>query len=388
MTKTNKLLAFGLPALLAALCGCSGHIGSFRNLPILNGYFQSAVSEARSIVPRSNSSNPAKVYHAYGASVAAGYTLKNPSIEAYPAVIAKAEQIELDNYGIPGAQACDMYPKEILKHLDSPTLASHIAYTYTLQVGTNDVNHKGAGAYESTYMRCHQAAIAWLALPLEYKVLANSSGVQTSGPGKLDKSSSGIAWTTAGNGASVSFSINTVHDGPIYAWPLMDNNNRATYTVSLDGKDIESTSVQPNPQMATKFGTTRSLGFLRISGVNAGSHVVKFTQTSSGTDGVSVIGIATPDGPSSDKLPTVLVGSITYQLHGNYGYACNLTDDPCLQYNKDIQADVDLFAQDGLNVRFFDTRKYLKGASSEMNDPLHPNAFGQQEIAKSAEEVW
>jgi lysophospholipase L1-like esterase len=385
----NKILAFGFTAVLVAVFGCSGTISSFTSQSSLNGSSQSSNPDTTMRgFPKEVPFIAARVYHAYGASITAGYLLSDPSTQAYPAVVAKDEQVPLSNFAISGAQACDLSPTEIFKHLDSPSLASHLAYTYTLQVGTNDVDRRGTGAYESVYMQCHQAAIAWLALPLEYKVLANSSGMQTSGPGKLDTSSPWSAWITSGNGASESFTIKTTHDGPIYAWPILDDGNTATYNYSLDGVLIGSASVQPSPLMVTSFATSRSLGFLRFPSVAAGTHTVSFTQTSDGANGVSVAAIATVSGSAADTLPTVLVGNLTYQLQGNYGYACDITDDPCLQYNKDIQTDINLLAGDGLKVRFFDTREYLKGTAAEMVDPLHPNAFGQQEIAKAIEEVW
>ena len=59
---------------------------------------------------------------------------------------------------------------------------------YTLLIGTNDVDIKGAGSYETVFILCHQAAISWLAVPAEYKVLANGSGVTTSGTGAINSS--------------------------------------------------------------------------------------------------------------------------------------------------------------------------------------------------------
>jgi lysophospholipase L1-like esterase len=383
LSAKSKSLVLGFPALLFALSGCSGTMASFTSPSSLNTSSQGVSPEAKIKAPPLID---AKVYHAYGASITAGYLLSDPSTQAYPALVAKAEQVALSNYAIPGAMACDIAPREIFAHSDSPTLATHPAYT--LHVGTNDVDHKGSGAYEATYIRCHQAAIAWLAVPLEYKILATGKGVTTAGAGRLDTANNWTVWTTAGQGASVSFTVNLTAKGAIYAWPLLDDNNTTTYTVSLDGVVIASQSVEPNPQMATTFNTTRSLGFIRISGVNAGSHVVKFTQASSGTDGVSILGVATPGGPSSDTLPTVLVANITGQLHGNFGYACDLSNSPCQKYDKDIQSDVDLFAGDGLNVRLYDTNEYFNATSAEMSDPIHPNALGHQEIARALEEVW
>jgi hypothetical protein len=323
-------------------------------------------------------------YNAYGASTTVGYTLSNPATQAYPALVAAFENVPLANRAISGDQACDVPARQIFSNGDSPTLTTHTVSS-TL-VGTNDVDVKGTGSYEAIYMLCERAFISWLGVPLEYKVLANGSNMSTTGSGSVN--STWNAWTTGAQGATVSFTIATSSIGPIYAWPLIDDHSAATYTYSLDGTVIGSGNVQTSPPMATQNGTTRSLGFIRIPTVSAGTHVVTFTQTSIGTSGVSVVGVGSPFVSVGNSLPTVLVGTITYQLMGGGGEACTVTDAPCLQYIQDEQSDVTLLSGDGLDVRIFDTRQYMFGTASEMNDSLHPNAFGQQELSHSVEAVW
>lgn len=335
------------------------------------------------IVPPNNSV-PVTQYHAYGASITYGATLSDPATQAYPALVAAYEHVPLEDYAISGDQACDVPTRQIFAHKDSPTLATHMVYS--VLVGTNDVNIKGIGAYESVYTLCHQATLSWLAVPAEYKTLANDSRVTTSGIGMIDSSNNWNAWTTAGQGSSVSFPITLTSGGPIYAWPIINDYNPATYTYSLDGAVLGTASTQTNPSISTQHGTTNSLGFLRLPPVPAGKHVVTFTQTSAGKDGVSVVGIGTPAGPATNRLPTVLAGTITYQF--NTG-RCNVSSEkPCMEYNQDIEADVNLFSADGLDVRLFDTRKYMFGTATEMNDSLHPNVLGQIELSHAVEASW
>jgi len=59
-----------------------------------------------------------------------------------------------------------------------------------------------------------------------------------------------------------------------------------------------------------------------------------------------------------------------------------------LEYIQDIEASVNLFSGDGLDVRLFDTRQYMFGTASEMNDSLHPDALGQVELSHSVEASW
>lgn len=323
-------------------------------------------------------------YIAYGASTTAGRTLSDPSTQAYPALVAAVENVPMDNRAISGDQACDVPATQIFANGDSPALTTHtVSSTLT---GTNDVDVKGTGAYEAVYMLCDRSTISWLAVPLEYKVLATGTNVTKTGSGSLD--STWNAWTTGAQGATISFTITTQNMGPIYAWPLIDDRSSATYSYSLDGTVVGTGNVQTSPQMATQNGTTRSMGFIRIPSVSAGTHVVTFTQTSVGSSGVSVVGVGSPYGGINNQLPTVLVGTITYQWAGGGSEGCTSSDAPCLQYIQDQRTDVTLLSGDGLDVRLFDTRQYMFGTASEMNDALHPNAFGQLELSHSVEAVW
>jgi hypothetical protein len=324
-------------------------------------------------------------YRAYGDSITLGATLSDPSKQSYPVFVAKVEGVTFANNAISGDQACDVPTRQIFPNQDSPTLASHP--TYTLLIGTNDVDNRGTGPYESIYMLCHQATISWLAVPAEYKVLANGSGMTTTGTGAVDSSNHWNAWSTGGPGSTVSFTINTTQTGPIYAWPRIDDGNPGTYTYSLDGVIVDRASSQTTPRIATKNGSTNSLGFIRLPSVPAGKHVVTFTQTSSGANGVSVVGIGAPAGSSAGTLPTVLAGTIPFHLQG-YGDPCDSSDGPCQEYIQDIEADVNLFSADGLNVRLFDTRKFMLGEAPEMDDAVHPNELGQFELSHSVEASW
>jgi hypothetical protein len=321
-------------------------------------------------------------YRAYGDSITIGATLSG-SERPYPAFVAEYEGVSYMDNAISSDQACDVPTRQIFPNEDSPTLATHPVYT--LLIGTNDVSTKGIGAYEAVFVLCHQAAISWLAVPAEYKVLATGSGVTTTGTGAIDSSNNWNAWTTGELGSTVSFTITTNQLGPIYAWPRIIDGNPGTYIYSLDGVIVGSSSTQTKPSIATGNGSSNSLGFLRFPSVPAGTHVVTFTQTSAGANGVSVVGIGTPTRRTIDQFPTVLAGAIPYQRPGS---PCNSPDGPCQKYIQDIEADVKVFSTDGLNVRLFDTRKFMFGTPSEMNDSVHPNVFGQFELSHSVEASW
>ena len=348
--------------------------------------FLAAVSGCVSVVTRGSS----LLYFALGDFITDGATLSDPAAQAYPTLVSQQGNARLTNLANAGDQACDVAARQIFPNSVSPTLATRAVYS--VLIGVNDVDNQGEGVYEQVFEECHQATLAWLALPAEDKVLAGSAGFEANGPGKIDTSSGWNDWTTEGQGSSVSFTIVTTKAGPVYAWPLIDDASAATYTYALDGVIAGTAAVQTTPRMATQNGTMRSLGFLRWPYLPAGSHTVTFTQTSPGAGGVSVVGIGAPDAAggaaSGGQLPVVLAGTVPYQLHTGDNTGCQNTDAPCLAYNSDIQVDVEMMAGDGLNVRLFDTRKYLQATSAEMNDATHPNASGQEKLSQAVEAVW
>ncbi|MGA2049102.1 MAG: hypothetical protein ABSG96_15495 [Terracidiphilus sp.] len=323
-------------------------------------------------------------YHAYGDSITFGYSLPDPATQAYPALVSVHEGVLFADYAIDSSEACDVPKTEIFAHQDSPSLAFHM--TYSVLVGSSDVIFKGSGTHEQVFLTCHKAILSWLAVPAEYKVLATNRGVTTTGPGAIDHSDNWNSWTTAGLGSTVSFPITTTASGPIYLWPRISDDNPTTYTYSLDGIVLGTANTQTTPLIATANGTTTSLGFIRLGTVPTGQHVVTFTQTSAGTSGVSVVGIGTPMGSASGTMPTVLVGTLPYQY--GTGQCTVASDEPCLNYTQDVEADINIFLADGLDLRLFDTRKYMFATAAEMDDHYHPNVFGQTELSHAVEAVW
>ncbi len=356
----SRFTAFAFSIAIAMLAGCSG------------------ISHSVHAVP-----TPQAQYRAYGDSITNGTFLADPKTQAYPALVALDERVSFANNAIAGDQACDLPTSQIFPNLDSPTLASHP--TYTVLIGSNDLSENNPYAYLPIFTVCHQALITWLAVPAEYKSLANGKDVQTTGPGKLDTSNNWNSWTTGQQGSAVSFTLTTARTGPIYVWVRIDDNSAAKYSYSLGGDVIGSGAARTLPRINTKNHRDNSIALIRLASVPPGKHIVTFTQTNAGADGVSVLGIGAPDGTAAGQLPVVLAGAIPYQEKGG---RCSDTDKLCLAYRQAIQNDVQLFASDGLDVRFFDDRKYMFGNADEMSDITHPNALGHQEIARSIEAVW
>jgi hypothetical protein len=202
-------------------------------------------------------------YRAYGDSITYGATLSGLRLQAYPSLVGYAERVTFVNNAKSGDQACDVPARQIFPNLDSPDLQSRP--TYSLLIGTNDVDLKGTGAYEAVFALCHLATLTWLGVPVEHKVLATGAAMAASGPGSLDTSNHWNAWTTGGLGASVQFKITTTAPGPIYAWPIIDDAISVEYAYSLDGVQSGIGNTQTRPAIITQNGSTKSLGFIRLS---------------------------------------------------------------------------------------------------------------------------
>lgn len=329
---------------------------------------------------------PEAQYRAYGDSITYGYSLPDPRTQSYPSLVSGFEHVTFANNAIPGDEACDVTTRQIFPNDDHPDFSTHP--TYTVLIGTNDVDRNDAVDYEPIFALCHRALVSWLAIPEEHKTLAGGSGASTHGPGTLLTTNKWNAWTTGGKGSSVGFRITLSRSGSIYAWPLIDDDSDASYQYSLDGAALGTEQVQTSPGLRTKNGTKVSLGFLEIDQVPAGTHVVTFVQTSSGADGVSLVGIGSPAAASSGQNPAVLVGTVPLQNHESRPGKCTPTEPLCLSYVKVIEDDAAMFSAAGLDVRVFDTRKYMHGTRAEMWDNVHPNALGQQELARSVEAAW
>lgn len=321
-------------------------------------------------------------YHSFGDSITYGYDLTDRLTQAYPFLISVASGIPVMDYGLDADQACDVTARQIFPHADASTLAQQ--GLYTLLISTNDVDHKGIGPYEAVFNLCHQAAISWLALPSEFKVLATSSQVSTTGQVILDKTDNWNSLITMAQNASVTFKFSRATDGPVYIWHRIIDNNPGTFDYLLDNQLIGSGKTATNPDIFTLNGTNDSLALLRLPMVSSGSHTLTFVQTSGAAAGFAVTAIGLPPGEVQAGFPRVLVGTTPRQEPGS---TCSNADNPCAAYIADITANVNLIAGDGLDVELFDSRKYTTGTGVDMVDSLHPNPLGHYEIARSVADV-
>ena len=349
-----------MPLLLLLVAGCGGDIFTL----------------ASPLLVVTNSPDPTLTFlHSFGDSITAGYTLLDLS-QDYVALTSTYNRLPFSNYGNAGDQACDVPKRQIFGHADNPTLGHK--GLYTVLIGTNDVNLRGTEAAEAVFNLCDLAAISWLAVPQEAKVLATAAGVRTSGPTHIDRSNNWNAAVTDAEGASVTFPLQTNAAGAVYVWYRIIDGNAGRFTCSLDGNVQGTLTSATTPALRTQNGEADSLALLRLTGVSAGSHSITLTQTSVGAAGLGVVAVGTPPTGDSKEWPKVLVGTVPLQLNdGNKQIRA--------AYTADIAANVAMLAQDGLQVVLFDPARYMTGTSADMNDALHPNALGNEEIFKAIE---
>ena len=307
-------------------------------------------------------------YVAFGDSITYGATLSDPSTQAYPHLLAAGLSLPGTDSGIPGDQACDIFGRQIAPNAVGLTAAP--AALYSVLIGTNDVDGKGTGAYESTFRNCHNAVLTWLGTQRADKVLPGDAAFTASGGCTATAASASFgAAPCSGAGG---FTASVVSTGnPVYVWYLLSDAaaGGANLAVQMDGASGTTVSTLPSPHLATQNGSSFSIGVVRLPAA-AGTHTVAVSAAA----GAALLGVGSNRG--GPLRPELVVGDLPNQL------ATNLVSSVAsqLQYSADIQADMAAAVADGIDVRFAPDRSSMLGAPDEMNDSLHPNTLGQQHL--------
>lgn len=319
---------------------------------------------------------PVPRLQAFGDSITFGSTL-SASAQRYPSRLAAALGLTLTDHALPGSLACDILPLQILPAAAGPTQAS--APLSSLLVGTNDVDFHGTGPYETLFRTCHQATLAWLAIPREYKVLPGDPGASPlSGPWTFKPEASDATYATLYNdsGSGTARFTLTSSGGPLFLWYLFRDALSGEFTLSLDGVP-QPTVYSSHPLLPVgSLLNPDDAGFALVRlPVPPGLHTLDVNLLS-GSAGV--LGVATPPGPGPGSVhPTVLVADLPAQ---------RLADPASPQasisrYTQDIHDNLTLLQGDGLDLRSVSTGQFLLGTSEEMNDPVHPSALGHLHLA-------
>ena len=334
-----------------------------------NGHSLASAPITGTLVPR---------YQAFGDSITFGATLTSGS-QRYPTVLASALGLSLSGFGIPGSIACDILPNQILRR---PTDSTQVlAPLSSLMIGTNDLDFWGIGAYEPLFRTCHQAALAWLAIPREYKVLpGDTAATPISGTWTHQPDASDVTYGTLYNstGTGTARFVLTSSGGPLYLWYLLRDALNGTFTLTLDGIPSPTVYSTHSSHFIGSVVNPDEVGFALIRlPVPPGLHRVD-VNVASGT--VGILGVATPPTPGTASVhPTVLVGDLPPQL------LSDPVSSPAdqAQFTQDIRDDLALLRADGLDLRSVPTGQFLHATPPEMDDQVHPSALGHTHLASA-----
>jgi lysophospholipase L1-like esterase len=319
--------------------------------------------ESGSEADNSTGSGASKVHIALGDSISACAGASSSSA-CYTFLLARAEKASLRSYAASGAEACDVVQQAFNPEVTAPRNA-----VYTLMIGTNDASTKGPGAYEAVFRSCHQAVMAWLALPNSAKVPA--SHCRASGrwaPDSAYRPDFGMATNT--KGAVLTCSLSTVGE-PIYVWYRMIDGNRGAFSYSVDAGTERAVDGSSSPPIATQNGGREGIGFIRIAGVSAGRHTISFSVTSeTGQNAVvSIFALGTPGTLRRGRLYSA----------GVLRFSGDEKATTTAAYDRDALDDARILAADGLPITVVDVRKFVDPVT-DMSDSFHPNNAGHAHL--------
>ena len=318
-------------------------------------------------------------YLSLGDDLPAGVPLA-ASTFAFPALLAQAHSFAFTSGAIAGQAACDVLIHQYLQKQLVFTQAG--APLTTLMVGSTDTS---SPATEPTFQLCHQAALAWLAVPREFKVLPGDPGVtilsgtwnSETAPGWSYYNTYGGLTNVSGTG-TVQFTL-TSTGAPLYLWYFLNQAGTGLFTVTVDGVP-DPTLYSAQPAAGTNTASGYGVAILRVP-VAAGLHTVQFS-LQAGT--LSVLGVGTPPTAADGSLhPTVLVSDLPSQSQSAPRDPAAVTT----LFAAGIQANVALLAADGLDLRLVPTRSFMTGAPEAMSDQVHPNALGHTQLAGAFESL-
>jgi lysophospholipase L1-like esterase len=318
-----------------------------------------------------------------GDSISMGYGLASPATTMYGYLMSQDFGVTLYDRAISGDQACDLWPLQITPNVTTDQPVQATSNLYTLMIGTNDADVKGVGSYEAVFNTCQQAVLAWLAVPLENKVLpGNSAYVNTSGANSAASvTTNGVAQATmTATGVQTATIVTT--GNPIYVWQFIKDGTAGSFTLSVDGGTAQGPfSTTTTPAIATQNGGTASVALAGRYPVAAGTHTVAFTWVS-GT--VGIVGVGSIPANPYYSAPTIAVGQVPNQ--GPTGAIS--TPATIAQYTSDVLVNAALIAGDGGDVRIAYDENYMLATAAEMSGgaaPLHPGPLGHVHLAQAFE---
>lgn len=319
-----------------------------------------------------------------GDSIAAGAGGVNP----FPVLIGTAATWTVDNTNSVAGRGTS--EQQGVVDVATVTTATNTLY----EIGINDMDAYWANASNAAnatlaavYKLAAMYETAIMAIPNGNRFAANNvaityTGVWTGFPGHAPAQQSSIgtaSWSTPGGRA-------------IYVGTDLVVGNLGTFTLTVDGTPLGITYNCFSSQNVTSLqGSTYVPQLIRIDNILGVPltdipHTVVLTITSANDSShlVYLTWVGWSIGQRNLVGPNVFVNGITKKTAGGY-VTFGSNDANTATYNQNIRDNVQLLANDGLNITFVDNANILT-ASMLQADGLHPNQTGQNQMAVNNEE--
>lgn len=248
----------------------------------------------------------------------------------------------------------------------------------------------GAGffqSHEADTLSCRLGGLTWAAVPVDYKIYAQSSNNTETGTW-ADSSAYGGNYgvVSSTNGSTYTMPFTTAaNQGVVYVWYLMQGSNGGTFTVQLDSGTTQTIATQGQNSFTFPINSSsQTLGAVRIPVLATGSHNIHIAVTSatSASNTVTIIGLGTPAPNVLPKdQPTLFLAGQTYYSNsggGGSGYAA-----ANIAFNNDEKNQAKQLFSDGLLVGFADVQNYFNFSTDIYPGTANFDDLGQTHIAQA-----
>jgi len=317
------------------------------------------------------SKNTSKSYTSFGNSITFGLWASSEN-NKYAQLIAGRYGLPLNNTGIPGDQAADIQQK-----IYSTAVNGQSYQMFTAMTGANDVTYYGADAdKQANYKSIIDASIAWLNIPINNKILGQSTAITYTGSwSNAAYYNAAISKVSTTNGDNASF---TISGSVIYVAYTMLDGNAGQMSVTVDGisQGTLNNYGQNNSTIATFNGVNYGSGLKRISGLSNTSHTVSITVTSAtGTNNKAIIDWAGSNSGLGgfSGAPILVQGEVPIRFSST-----NVAT-----YNNLVRQSVNTLKSDGMNVFTAYTQNVTNPSTDLASDGAHPNDSGHRKLANA-----
>ena len=284
------------------------------------------------------------------------------------------------NNGIDQTLTCDSLDAGLI-YEQQPGNTGNPLYVFLPSNGDPSYGGGSSTPHLNDVSNCYNAALSWIGVPSQYKVIAqNSSCVQT-GTWTNDSAFGGALGVTSHTSGSTLTCTITSYGGPLYAWYRLHNNDGGTFTYAVDGGS--TTSVNTAPLLSPTgdgLGDNFAEGLIRVPSVSAGSHTITINVTSSTntSNNVYILGVGTaPNVTYYGGGPTIFAGGMPYQQN-------NINSTISAAYDAAFEADAALLQADGLSTNFVNIKNYMN-YTSDLTNTLDISTSGEGHIRDAFE---